>query len=284
MSPDRVPALVLGTAQWGLDYGVTNTAGRLSDDAVQGILALVPRVGIHLLDTAPAYGDAEARIGALAPGVPVQTKVSGVDDVRASLTRSTDLLGGRPERVIVHDWPALTGAQQALTAATLEALRDEGHVRLVGISGYESSDLATGLAAFDRLDIAQVPVSLLDQRLAGSPEVAALRARGGRLQARSVYLQGVALSSPGETPLADHPDVARLRETCAAAEVEVAAACRAFVRSLGWVDEIVVGVTSADELTEWAADDPVEGIVWEACASDDPDLIDPRRWPPAGRG
>lgn len=278
------PALVLGTAQWGLDYGVTNTAGRLSDDAVQEILAVLPQVGIHLLDTAPAYGDAEARIGALAPGVPVQTKVAGVDDVRASLARSSDLLGRRPERVIVHDWPSLTADQRAVTAATLEALRDEGLVGLVGISGYEASDLATGLAAFDRLDLAQVPVSLLDQRLAGSPEVDALRAGGGLLQARSVYLQGVALSGPGETPLADHPDVVRLREACAVAGVDVAAACRAFVRSLEWVDEIVVGVTSADELTEWATDDPVEGIAWEACASRDPDLVDPRRWLPAGRG
>ena len=278
------PALVLGTAQWGLDYGATNTAGRLSDDAIRGILAVLPQVGVRLLDTAPAYGDAEARIGALAPGIPVQTKVSGADDVRASIAHSANLLGRRPTRVIVHDWPALTHEQRWATAAALESLRAEGLVGQVGISGYDAADLASGLDAFDRLDIAQMPVSILDQRLMGSAEVATLRERGGLLQARSVYLQGVALSRSGETALADHADVTRLRATCAAAGVEVAAACRAFVRSLDWVDEIVVGVTSADELTQWSAADVVDGIDWRACASDDPDLIDPRRWPPSVRG
>jgi len=281
---ERGPALVLGTAQWGLDYGVTNTAGRLSDAAVQGILELLPRVGVDLLDTAPAYGDAEARIGALAPGVAVQTKVSGADDVRASLARSTDLLGRRPKRAIVHDWPSLTDAQRAATAAALESLREEGLVALVGISGYDAPDLASGLAAFDRLDVAQVPVSILDQRLVGSHDVAALRAQGGLLQARSVYLQGVALSGAGATRLGDHPDVVRLRDACAEAGVDVAAACRAFVCSLDWVDEIVVGVTSADELMEWSADDSVPAIDWGPLTSDDRDLLDPRRWPPSSRG
>lgn len=280
----RRPALVLGTAQWGLDYGVTNTAGRLSDEAIREILTALPQVEVHLLDTAPAYGDAEARIGVLAPDIAVQTKVSGADDIRESVARSADLLGRRPERVIVHDWPALSDEQQAVTASALESMRAQGLVGLVGISGYGASDLATGLAAFDRLDVAQVPVSILDQRLVGSVEVAALREQGGLLQARSVYLQGVALSRSGETALADHADVVRLREACSEAGVDVAAACRAFVRSLEWVDEIVVGVTSARELMEWAAADAAEGVDWATCASDDADLVDPRRWPPSGRG
>ena len=27
-------SLILGTAQWGLDYGTTNTTGRLTDEAI----------------------------------------------------------------------------------------------------------------------------------------------------------------------------------------------------------------------------------------------------------
>lgn len=284
MPLDRAPALVLGTAQWGLDYGVTNAGGRLSDDTVRGILAVLPDLGVRLLDTAPAYGDAEARIGALAPGVPAQTKVSGVDDVRASLARSTDLLGRAPERVIVHDWPVLTDEQRAGTASALEALRDVGAIGLVGISGYDASDLASGLAAFERLDLAQVPISVLDQRLVGSSEVALLRERGGLLQARSVYLQGLALSEAGSGGLADHPDVVRLRRACSAAGVDTGACCRLFVQGQAWIDEIVVGVTSAGELLAWAGVSPTVELSWADLASTDTTLIDPRRWPPAGRG
>ena len=81
----------------------------------------------------------------------------------------------------------------------LEGLRDEGLVASVGVSGYGEEDIDTALASFERLDVVQVPVSVLDQRLDGSPGIAEVRSRGGRVQARSVFLQGAALASP------DHP-------------------------------------------------------------------------------
>ena len=69
-------SVILGTAQWGLDYGVTNTAGRLSDEAVREVADSAWALGIRTLDTAPAYGDAEERIPSLGHGFAVQTKVS----------------------------------------------------------------------------------------------------------------------------------------------------------------------------------------------------------------
>ena len=47
--------LVLGTVQFGLQYGV-NSAGRPSEEAVKGILAEAAKGGIVTLDTSSAYG------------------------------------------------------------------------------------------------------------------------------------------------------------------------------------------------------------------------------------
>ena len=88
-------SIVLGTAQWGLDYGVTNSRGRLSEDALHNLLDIAQRAGIATLDTASAYGDAEERIGAVAQGFAVVSKVNcdGLDSgevleaVRESLKR-----------------------------------------------------------------------------------------------------------------------------------------------------------------------------------------------------
>ena len=81
-------------------------------------------------------------------------------------------------------------------AAELEALREEGLVASVGISGYEEADVASALEAFDTLDVVQVPVNVLDQRLDGSRILAEVRDRGGRIQARSILLQGAAVRRP----------------------------------------------------------------------------------------
>ena len=55
--------LALGTAQFGLNYGINNTAGRPTDATVAEILQTARAAGMNLLDTAAAYGDSESRLG-----------------------------------------------------------------------------------------------------------------------------------------------------------------------------------------------------------------------------
>ena len=54
--------LVLGTVQFGLQYGV-NSAGRPSEETVKGILAEAAKGGIDTLDTSSAYGNSEEILG-----------------------------------------------------------------------------------------------------------------------------------------------------------------------------------------------------------------------------
>jgi aryl-alcohol dehydrogenase-like predicted oxidoreductase len=282
-------SLILGTAQWGTDYGITNAAGRLADTAIDALVTEARHLGITILDTAPGYGDAEERIGQRAAGFRIQTKVSGkgatVPGLRASVDDSATRTASRIDCVLVHDWPTLTEAEQDLVSAFLEQCRADGVATRVGISGYADCDLAAALDRFDRLDVAQLPVSVLDQRLAGSPEVARLRAQGGRLQARSIYLQGLALAAHGSGGRAEHPAVEAVRRAATAADVTPALLCRAFIAQQSWVDEVVVGVTSAAELAEFGLPPrPVAGVAWPSLASDDPDLIDPRLWTAVERG
>ncbi|MDA9003693.1 aldo/keto reductase, partial [Flavobacteriales bacterium] len=55
--------LILGTVQFGLDYGVNNTAGKPSKENIKSILDSAYNSGIKLLDTAEAYGDSQNKLG-----------------------------------------------------------------------------------------------------------------------------------------------------------------------------------------------------------------------------
>lgn len=55
--------LALGTVQFGLNYGIANESGQVSLAQAKEVLALAHLHGIADLDTAIAYGDAEARLG-----------------------------------------------------------------------------------------------------------------------------------------------------------------------------------------------------------------------------
>ena len=68
--------LGLGTAQWGMRYGIINRTGRPAGEQVGVMLACAREAGIHVLDTARAYGGAEDLIGELVGDDPYWTVVT----------------------------------------------------------------------------------------------------------------------------------------------------------------------------------------------------------------
>ncbi|MCU0983574.1 MAG: aldo/keto reductase [Acetobacteraceae bacterium] len=277
--------LALGTVQFGLDYGVTNTAGRVAEDEVAAILALAEAGGIDTLDTATAYGDSEVVLGRLAPrSFRIITKIGGppnrfTDEVHASAAR----LGRVPDAVLLHDARALAREGAGEVAAALDALRVRGLVAKVGLSVYTPEALAAAHALF-RPDLVQLPFNLFDRRFVATGWLSRLRAEGAEVHARSLFLQG-ALLAPATPPRLAFADArfAAFRSACREAGITSLAACLAAGLAEGF-DRLVIGVTSAAELAAIlaaAADPPSLPPAFQAVATDDPAVVDPSRWPPA---
>ena len=55
--------LALGAAQFGLDYGVSNTHGKVEISEVENILQIAKKNGINTIDTAVVYGNSESILG-----------------------------------------------------------------------------------------------------------------------------------------------------------------------------------------------------------------------------
>ena len=56
-------SICLGTAQFGLNYGINNRRGKLSKEEVFRVLQTAAESGVDFLDTASAYGDSQRVIG-----------------------------------------------------------------------------------------------------------------------------------------------------------------------------------------------------------------------------
>ncbi|MCX6432186.1 MAG: aldo/keto reductase [Actinobacteria bacterium] len=275
-------SLVLGTAQWGDSYGVTNGAGRLGDGVLASIVGEARAAGITGVDTAAGYGDAESRLRPWAREFRITTKVKGhgATSVQDQLDLSMGRLGvDSVETVLVHDWFAMDPGEHVRVAGQLREARDAGQTDRIGISAYSQEDLSSAWDVFGSLDAVQVPVNVLDRRLVGTELVRELVSAGAHIQARSVLLQGL-LAGPSTAALGGHPDVVRFLQHCADEGVSPVAAAFGYVRQQEWVDEVVVGVTSESELREiahtWA--EPLPSIDLDGLGSDDPALVDPRLW------
>lgn len=164
-----VSCLGLGTVKFGRNQEVKypSSFALPSDREVEQLLAEAQELGINLLDTAPAYGSSEQRIGRLLRNRDdwvVCTKVGeefttgksffdfGAEHTRRSVERSlrdmkTDVL----DIVLIHsDGEDLKILEQTDCLPTLISLRDSGLIKAIGMS---TKTVAGGLRAVELLDV-----------------------------------------------------------------------------------------------------------------------------------
>ena len=166
----EVSPLGLGTVKFGRNTGVDYPrAYRLpSDGRIADLLATAQREGVNLLDTAPAYGTSEARIGEAIEGhrddwilcTKAGEEFDGVashqdfsaDAVLRSVDRSlARLRTDHLDILLLHsDGRSVDDIERAGAFRALAGLRCEAVVRAVGFSGKSSRDAT---AAMPRSDV-----------------------------------------------------------------------------------------------------------------------------------
>ena len=281
--------IALGTAQLGFEYGIANTAGRVSRDEAARILDTAERGGVRLLDTAPAYGDSEEVLGALgaAGRFAIATKtvrlgMKGAAGVEEAFTRSLEKLRtGSVHTLFVHAAADLAGTAGRALAECLRSLRAAGRVERLGVSVYSAAELARALTVLD-VNAVQVPVNVLDQRLVADGTLERLKARGIEIHARSAFLQGVLVTDAARLPAYFDPIRPRLaawRSFCAERGLTPLQAALGFVCGIAAIDHVVCGVESAAQLEEiLRVARPLAVADFRELALDDPDFVDPSRW------
>ncbi|RZI98254.1 MAG: bifunctional regulator KidO [Brevundimonas sp.] len=291
-SPPRAPAsLVLGTVQFGLDYGVSNTGGQVSDAAAHEILELAESAGVVRLDTAAAYGRSEtvlARLLQESSRLRVITKAPRLGpDSTATVIRkareSAALFG--PERldaILLHAAADLAGSEGEALWAALKQLKMEGLVRRIGFSAY-ADDRPLDLARRFSPDIVQIAASVFDQRLVADGQIRGIGELGVEVHVRSIFLQGLAFMTPGNLPpglSAASGLLDRWGQDLERAQTTPAQACLDFALGLEGAARIVIGVTSPTELAEILAlvSAPSPALDYARFAHDDPGILDPWRW------
>jgi len=280
--------LALGTAQFGMPYGIAGRRATVPEAEVRSILEVASGAGVSVLDTAPAYGDIEARLDGLTQGLTfsVVSKIPAVPAreadpgafVRASVEQSIRRLGSRLRTLLFHDADDLLRPDgEVLWRAATEAAGNR--VRL-GVSLYDPR-MAMVLRGRYPLRVVQVPANALDQRVAAPETSQGLM--NIEVHARSAFLQGLLLLPHAEAiyrvPAAS-ADHAKWTAWCKAEGVSPLIGALSVARALPGVSLWVVGVDSAAQLRHvLEAAGSARPCTAASVACDDPEVIDPRRWP-----
>ena len=294
--------LGIGTVQFGLDYGISNEGGRCSAEEVGRILDCAERRRIRLLDTAAAYGNSEQVLGehlSRERNFRVVTKLGPVgSDLQSQgmKSRFDELYRGSRARLgevplyglLLHHFEDLVGAQADVLWGAMQEVKARGEVEKIGVSIYSGDQIDYVLKRHE-IDLIQLPLSILDQRLIESGHLQRLRESNIEIHARSVFLQGLLLMDPRKVPAyfePIRPNLLAFRKAAAERGYSPLSAALAYVRGTAAVDSVVVGINFTAELIEIAeawASAPDLDFESKCFAVSDPRFVNPANWPASER-
>jgi spore coat polysaccharide biosynthesis protein SpsF (cytidylyltransferase family)/aryl-alcohol dehydrogenase-like predicted oxidoreductase len=258
--------------KFGLEYGATNTVGKISEIESIQIIRQVITEGIEYIDTAATYGQSEKVIGkALRDGwshrVKVITKLLPFDDeafkaskdsslplrVRNSILQSCVNLG--VERIHTLMMHRAMHLKNNIILSELKLIREEGLIKNIGVSVQSPEELGFVLRDID-VSIIQMPYNILDNRWDSMiDEIKKARDdRGLVVHARSALLQGLLCSDDHSKWVSAGIDnsseiVSWLNTQFKQHEkMSISDLCIGYVNSQDWIDSVVVGAESVENL------------------------------------
>ncbi len=256
--------LGIGTAQFGLDYGISNTSGKTSLKEVQSILKIATENGVDVLDTANFYGDSESAIGSclheqnrfrIITKTPVlkENRYSSDDGIiikKAFYESLKRLKLSSVAGLLIQDaYNVLAEGGEFLYEGMLE-LKYKGLVEKIGFSVYNGEQIDKLLDLYD-FELIQVPVNVLDQRLIKGGELKKLKNKDIEIHARSIFLQGLLLMEPDNLhsffdPI--KPVINKYRSLIISRGLTLVEGAINFVASVPEIDYIIVGVNTTELL------------------------------------
>ncbi|CAG1014268.1 Aldo-keto reductase IolS [Anaerolineae bacterium] len=283
--------LALGTAQFGLPYGIANRDGQVTRSVAKAMLHLAAANGIDTLDTAIAYGESETCLGEVGTnGFKIITKLPAIPDgcaavsdwvreqfaaslVRLGVSAVHGLLLHRPQQLLDPDGKTLY--------QTLQDLKEAGQVSKIGISIYAPNELEL-LAPRYRFDLVQAPFNLVDRRLYTTGWLARLKDEGVEIHTRSAFLQGLLLMPQDAIPkkFAAWSDLwNKWHDWLSHHAVSAVQACLAFPLSFREIERVVVGADSVSQLQQIiSAASSAAPVDLPDLQCDAENLINPAHW------
>ena len=291
--------ICLGSAQFGLNYGITNTKGKLGFEEVKKIIACANNMGIDCIDTAQDYGDAEKVIGSCMQSKRNMKIISKLKSHRKSNFIKEDikllqndleeslknLKVSELECLLLHNENDLLREGNSFLLEWIDKIKQRGLIKNFGVSIYnfKKVDQIKKL----NLDIIQLPLSIYDRNNFESGFIDSLNNIPLKIQVRSIYLQGIILSKPNRLPdwieKSDYESHFLFQNELRRYGITPIQAAINYVKSIKRIHTVVIGITSIRELEEfneiWNKDFNFDLFKTLNLPLFSKKILDPRQWP-----
>ena len=252
--------LILGTVQFGLDYGINNSSGKLSKKSIFKILNYAYQNKIQILDTAESYGDSQKIIGEFIKNNPdkkfkIITKLSASKDLKSiriedEIEKNCKILGiDKLYGYMIHNISTLENNSSVYNKLLI--LKNKNKIEKIGISIYSNNEIENIIENFPGFDFIQIPFNLLDNELKRKTFILLAKQNGMEIHVRSVFLQGLFFKNINKfsrylNPLIKYID--ELNSISKFMNLDISGLALKYPLSKNYIDNVLIGVDSLDQL------------------------------------
>ena len=251
--------LILGTVQFGLNYGINNTIGKMSEKKIFELLEAAYDLGIKTLDTAEGYGNAHSIISNFhrqsKKRFSIITKYSSsnfdypIDLVERIQFHCSNFNVNYLEGYMFHsynDFKMNINNDQNV----LDNIKNSGLVKKIGVSVY-SNDEIEDLLNFKNINLIQLPFNLFDNEYQRKEILEKARKRNIEIHSRSVFLQGLFFKDVNTLANCFFPLKNNLSELSLILNnnnISIETLALNYPLNKTYVDKVIIGVDSLEQL------------------------------------
>ena len=262
--PSGISRLILGTAQLGMRYGISNRTGQPDRKQAERIIKTAWENQVHRFDAAQAYGTCEQVLGqcfkhlGIAGQAEIILKIDPancvldnsqiIESIRTSL-RSLQV--PQLHALLLHRGRFLDQWNEKF-GPLFQSLKEQGLIRYSGVSIYDEEEVEKALVIPD-LNVIQLPFNIFDQRAIRHQWFERAQRANKIIHTRSVFLQGLLLLQAAELPPAmqyAHDSVAAYHRFCESHRSTPLEIALRYVWRCAEKACVVVGVNASEQLLE----------------------------------
>ena len=283
--------LILGTAQFGLDYGINNSTGKIQKSEVFEILKYAFQNGIEFLDTAPVYGEAHKIIGEFHKEYEqIRYKVITKIPADYPTDKLEELVDGfllelnidYIEVLHFHSIKDFISCDKLKISEVFNRLKKSRKVKSFGVSIYDNSE--ADLLSRELIDVVQLPFNLLDNINQRGKLIEQLKQKKYEIHTRSVFLQGLFFKNSEEIKSLEIKEaISKLQGICKLYSCDIAQLALQYCLIQKEIDHLLIGVDTFEHLKKnisIATDLLIEGFVEHInnIVISDISQINPSKW------
>jgi len=243
--------MILGTVQFGLNYGITNTTGKIEGNELDKIFEFCDNNKIYYFDTAQDYGDSENIILKYKQKFTNFQIITKAKFLNKDIPKTIDISVAKFEYInyfLLHSFTDY----DPFVIEQLKKNKAISKIGKIGVSVYTVEEAIMCLKDLN-IDCIQIPFNYLDRQWFNEEFQKLISYRKIEIHVRSIFLQGILLNPIKKYPLNISIDDFntinnKIDNLCTYFNLSRLELCFAYINSFDWITKFLIGIDNYQHL------------------------------------